>query len=71
MKHSSIIISEKEEIVKVRNAPGKRRDGERGSLHAGARIFQEKGKENPFTFRDGCVIMLSGLICDPYQIDKK
>ena len=39
MKHSSIIISEKEEIVKVRNAPGKRRDGERGSLHAGARIF--------------------------------
>lgn len=39
MKHSSIIISEKEEIVKARNVPGKRRAGERGSPYAGARIF--------------------------------
>ena len=39
------------------------------TMRAETRFFG-KGGENLFTFRGGCAIMLSGLICDPIQIDK-
>ena len=55
MKHSSIIISEKEEIVKVRNAPAKKARRGEGKPTRGRAYFLGK--------REGKPLYFSGRVC--------
>ena len=55
MKRSTSIISEKEEIVKARNVPGKRRAGERGPPSRVRAYFLGK--------REGKPLYFSGRVC--------